>query len=40
VQKAKTEISAFAHNMIVRTGLSKLMGPDDARKMLGYEEKD
>jgi hypothetical protein len=40
VQKAKTEISAFAHNMIVRTGLSKLMGPDDSRKMLGYEEKD
>lgn len=40
VQKAKTEISAFAHNMIVRTGLSKLMGPDDARKMLGYEEKE
>jgi hypothetical protein len=40
VQKAKTEISAFAHNMIMRTGLSKLMGPEEARKMLGYEEKD
>jgi hypothetical protein len=40
VNKAKTEISAFAHNMIMRTGLSKLMGPEDARKMLGYEEKD
>jgi hypothetical protein len=40
VNKAKTEIAAFAHNMIMRTGLSKLMGPEDARKMLGYEEKD
>jgi hypothetical protein len=40
VQKAKTEISAFAHNTIMRTGLSKLMGPEDAKKMLGYEEKD
>lgn len=40
VQKAKTEISAFAHSMIMRTGLSKLMGPEDAKKLLGYEEKD
>lgn len=40
VNKAKTEISAFAHNMIMRTGLSKLIGPEDAKKMLGYEEKD
>jgi hypothetical protein len=40
VNKAKTEISAFAHNLIMRTGLSKLMGPEDASKMLGYEEKD
>jgi hypothetical protein len=40
VQKAKTEISAFAQNLIMRTGLSKLMGPDDAKKMLGYEEKE
>lgn len=40
VQKAKTEISAFAQNLIMRTGLSKLMGPEDAKKMLGYEERD
>jgi hypothetical protein len=40
VQKAKTEISAFAHNMIMRTGLSKLMGAEDAKKMLGYEQED
>jgi hypothetical protein len=40
VQKAKTEISAFAHNMIMRTGLSKLMGPDEAKKMLGYSERE
>lgn len=40
VQKAKTEISAFAHNMIMRTGLSKLMGPEDAKKMLGYESRE
>jgi hypothetical protein len=39
VQKAKTEISAFAQNLIMRTGLSKLMGPEDAKKMLGYEER-
>lgn len=40
VQKAKTEISAFAHHMIMRTGLSKLMGQDDAKKILGYEERE
>jgi hypothetical protein len=40
VQKAKTEISAFAHNLIHRAGLSKLMGPEDAKKILGYEEKE
>jgi hypothetical protein len=40
VNKAKTEISAFAHNMIMRTGLSKLMGPEDAKKMLGYDSQE
>jgi hypothetical protein len=40
VNKAKTEISAFAHNMIMRTGLSKLMGPEDAKNMLGYSERE
>ncbi len=40
VQKAKTEISAFAQHMIMRTGLSKLIGHEDAKKVLGYEQSE
>lgn len=40
VQKARTEISAYAHHVLMRTGLSKLMGTDDAKKILGYEDKE
>lgn len=40
VNKAKTEISAYAQNLIHRTGLSKLIGAKDAKKILGYEENE
>lgn len=40
VNKAKTEISAFANAMLVKTGLSKLPDSEQAKKMLGYEERD
>jgi len=39
VNKAKTEISAYANHLIVRSGLSKLMGSKDAKKVLGYEDR-
>lgn len=39
VNKAKTEISAYANQLIVRSGLAKLMGSKDAKKILGYEER-
>jgi hypothetical protein len=40
IQKARTEISAYAHHLIVRTGLAKLVGKNDAKKILGYHEKE
>jgi hypothetical protein len=40
VQKARTEISTYAQAILVRTGLSKLIGNDKAAKFLGYEERE
>jgi hypothetical protein len=40
VTKAKTEISAYAHHLIVRSGLAKLTGTDPDKKILGYEERN
>lgn len=42
IQKARTEISAYANHLIVRTGLAKLIGKDgeDSKKMLGYHDQD
>lgn len=40
VAKAKTEISAYAHNLLVRTGISKLVGGDaKAKQILGYQDR-
>jgi hypothetical protein len=39
VQKARTEISAYAQNLLVKTGLGKLVGKENL-KVLGYKEKD
>lgn len=41
VSKAKTEISAYAQNLLVRTGISKLVGSDSkAKNILGYQDRD
>lgn len=40
VNKAKTEISAYANHLIVRSGLAKLTGAKGTQKILGYEERD
>jgi hypothetical protein len=40
VQKARTEIAAYTHNMLVRTGIAKLIGNDKAKKILGYRDED
>lgn len=38
VQKARTEISAYAQNTIMRTGIAALPNAEDARRILGYED--
>lgn len=40
VNKAKTEISAYANHLIVASGLAKLAGVKGTKKILGYEERD
>jgi hypothetical protein len=39
VNKAKTEISAYANHLIVASGLAKLAGIKGTKKILGYEER-
>jgi hypothetical protein len=39
VNKAKTEIAAYANHLIVKSGLAKLTGTKD-HKILGYEERN
>lgn len=40
VQKARTEISAYAHHLLVKTGIAKLTGDKNVHKVLGYEERE
>lgn len=40
INKARTEISAYAHHLMVRTGLANLLGKGEAKKILGYREDD
>jgi hypothetical protein len=40
VNKARTEITTFAHNMLVKTGISGLKGGENVKKILGYEDRE
>lgn len=40
VNKAKTEITAFANAVLFATGISKLPNSEQAKKMLGYEDRE
>lgn len=40
VQKARTEINAYIHNSLIRTGIGKVIGNDKAKRILGYRDED
>lgn len=40
VNKAKTEISAYANHLVVASGLAKLAGIKGTKKILGYEDRN
>lgn len=40
VNKAKTEISAYANHLLVASGLAKQAGIKSTKKILGYEDRD